>query len=428
MPSPSLLVSDDKGNIFDLPDYNIALRSANRIYTFAREPFIPLPSGSQLFYLPGRRAYGYHKKTGRLTRLENFAVAAYLAPSYIQTAFPAYHTDAEAPRLPFFSYTAVGWMKGRYYVPAVVMDTDKKHVPVMFDDARVRRQVQQWMKRFPKNRLIAHHGLKCALEYGCPNARNLFLGRWEAPAAVSRLCNADCIGCISHQPSGSVPSPQCRLDFLPTVAEIVELAVYHLERAERAIVSFGQGCEGEPLLCADLIRDAIREIRRKTRRGVIHMNSNGSLPDKAEELFRAGLDSIRVSINSAVPEWYHRYFRPKQYTFDDLIETLKIGRAMNRFTSINYLIFPGITDTDMEFRALTSFIKKTAIHMIQWRNLNMDPDWYMHIMAIHSRKQPLGMHPFIRKIAAHFPDLLFGCSNKPESFIRRHATQTATFR
>ena len=46
----------------------------------------------------------------------------------------------------------------------------------------------------------------------------------------------------------------------------------------RVMVSFGQGCEGEPLLRWKEIERAIRLVRARTRRGSIHANTNGSLP------------------------------------------------------------------------------------------------------------------------------------------------------
>ena len=119
---------------------------------------------------------------------------------------------------------------------------------------KVHREIRRWIRKFPENRLVAHHGLVCVKEYGCPNAANLFLQRWEAPVAVSGGCNAACQGCISKQDSTSIQSPQARIGFVPTVEEIVEIAVPHLEKAPRAMISFGQGCEGEPLLKGDLIK------------------------------------------------------------------------------------------------------------------------------------------------------------------------------
>jgi hypothetical protein len=44
------------------------------------------------------------------------------------------------------------------------------------------------------------------------------------------------------------------------------------------VVSFGQGCEGDPLMAARVIGPAIRLIREQTLDGTINMNTNASLP------------------------------------------------------------------------------------------------------------------------------------------------------
>ena len=73
----------------------------------------------------------------------------------------------------------------------------------------------------------------------------------------SPACNANCIGCISFQPEEeTIVSTQDRLTFKPTAEEIIEFTVPHLETAPYPIVSFGQGCEGEPLLMWKTIREA----------------------------------------------------------------------------------------------------------------------------------------------------------------------------
>ena len=60
----------------------------------------------------------------------------------------------------------------------------------------------------------------------------------------------------------------------------MELAVDHLEHAPEAIVSFGQGCEGEPLTEYSLIADCIRDMRAATSKGTINLNTNGSWPER----------------------------------------------------------------------------------------------------------------------------------------------------
>src|SRR5207237_4880875 len=102
-----------------------------------------------------------------------------------------------------------------------------------------------------------------------------FYRRWEGAIPASPACAAQCVGCISEQLGEDVVSPQERLPFAPTPDEIAEVAVPHLREAEHAMVSFGQGCEGDPLNRARPLAQAIRLIRVATARGAINMNTNG---------------------------------------------------------------------------------------------------------------------------------------------------------
>lgn len=247
-----------------------------------------------------------------------------------------------------------------------------------------------------------------------PKCAEFVLQRWEAPLAVSAACNAACVGCISEQPAGLVPPAQERLTFVPTVEEITEIAVPHLESAPRAIISFGQGCEGEPLLQDDLIAKAIREIRRQTSRGTIQLNTNGSRPQAVQRLIDAGLDSIRVSLNSARPEIYTPYYQPRHYHFADVVKSIHVSAAAGLWTSINYLSFPGVTDQPAEFEALSELIHSSGLNMIQWRNLNIDPDWYVDSISLNGISELMGMPVLLDKIKMRFPHLRFGYFNPPK--------------
>ncbi len=415
---PNILCSDREGRIHDFPAIEMAGRSGWSVERIRPEELIELPSGSQLYYLPERPATGFDRKSGRKTVLDDaWAVAAFVPPSYTHFLLAAGEARPNAPRLPLFSYTAVGWLNGRYYVPAIRMDEDVKHSPSSFDGENVSGRVEAKIREHPANRLLAHHGRICALRYGCPNAKNLFLNRWEAPVAVAAGCNANCLGCISFQPKDSVTSPQDRLSFVPTQQEIVELAVPHLETADRAIVSFGQGCEGEPLLHDKLIEAAIREIRSRTSRGILHINTNGSCPDALERLFAAGLDSVRVSMNSAQPSLYERYYRPNNYSFDDVRRSLITARRHGRFASINYFVFPGITDSHQEIAALREFLRSTDVDLIQWRNFNIDPDWYLSEVCRDYSSSSVGVRSMLRLIKDEFPHLQYGYLNKHREAI-----------
>ena len=154
---------------------------------------------------------------------------------------------------------------------------------------------------------------------------------------------------------------------------MVEFTVPHLETAPFPLVSFGQGCEGEPLLMWETIAKAIKEIRKHTGKGSININTNGSKPAAVAALCEAGLNSIRVSTNSARKHIYEAYYRPNNYRFEDIVESLKVVRSYGGWTSINYFVFPGMTDSEEEYEALRKLIIETDLSMIQWRTLILIP-------------------------------------------------------
>ena len=165
----------------------------------------------------------------------------------------------------------------------------------------VKQKADAQCKQLPGNRIVQQLWT-CAVKYGCMTARNYFLERHEAAIPVSPACNASCVGCLSWQPAESCVPSHDRITFLPSAEEILEIAIPHLEGGPERIVSFGQGCEGDPLLAASTIEEALRKIRSKTKAGTLNMNTNGSKPEALERLCQAGLDSVRISTNSAVPE------------------------------------------------------------------------------------------------------------------------------
>ena len=259
----------------------------------------------------------------------------------------------------------------------------------------------------------------CCITYHCPAARNFSLGRWECPVPVSPACNANCIGCISFQPQEeTIHSTQDRLTFQPSAEEIVEFTVPHLQTAPYPIVSFGQGCEGEPLLMWETIREAITEIRKHTDRGSININTNGSKPASVKALVDAGLNSIRVSTNSARKHIYEAYYRPNNYVFEDIVESLRVVKAAGGWTSINYFVFPGMTDSEEEYEALRKLIQETGLDMIQWRNFNIDPDWYLGKIGVAETGDAMGVRNMMELMHEEFPRLKFGYFNPPMERIR----------
>ncbi|HZF64891.1 MAG TPA: radical SAM protein [Chitinophagaceae bacterium] len=413
--SPYILYSDGKGNIFEDKSLYVTGRTGWDAVPVPNEEWIELPNGGQLYELPGRRGIGIDVKNGEMRLCDKgWAVAAFIPPAHTGHYLAAYETFPNAPTLPLFCYTAVGWYKRKFFVPATRVEKDVRQECSGFDADKVSSGVQQLQSSYPHNRLVAHLANNCALTYHCPAARNFFMSRWECPVPSSPACNANCVGCISFQPQEeSISATQDRLTFKPSVEEIVEFTVPHLQTAPYPIISFGQGCEGEPLLMWETIRAAIIEIRKHTDRGSININTNGSKPDAVKALCEAGLNSIRVSTNSARREIYMPYYRPNNYDFDDIIESLKVVRHYKGWTSINYFVFPGMTDTVAEYEALRKLISQTQLSMIQWRNFNIDPDWYLGKIGVADNGDTLGVKQLMDLIKEEFPTLKFGYYNPP---------------
>ncbi|MEP7277013.1 MAG: radical SAM protein [Bacteroidota bacterium] len=420
MHAPYILYSDGKGNIFEDDSLYATGRSGWDAFPVEEGDWIKLPTGGSLYELPGRRGIGIDTKTGNMRVCEKgWAVAAFIPPAHTGLYIAAYETTPGAPTLPLFCYTAAGWLNDTFYVPAVRIEQDVRQEAEGYDAATIKSGTEHLLEVYPHNRLVKHLMNNCCLSYNCPAARNLSLARWECPVPTSPACNANCIGCISFQPEEeTIPSTQDRLTFKPSAEEIVEFTVPHLASAPYPIVSFGQGCEGEPLLMWETIRASIIEMRRHTQRGSININTNGSKPDAVKALCEAGLNSIRVSTNSARKAIYEAYYRPNNYTFEDIVESLKVVRHYGGWTSINYFVFPGMTDSIEEYEALRKLIRETDLCMIQWRNFNIDPDWYLGKIGVVETGECMGIKQLQELIKEEFPRVKFGYFNPPMERIK----------
>jgi len=404
------LVARAGGEVLDMPGA-AATADCGIIGAASEDDFIALPEGTLLLRLPGRaplRAAGEGvAAVESLAGTPVDAVAAALPLGYTRTLLPAFRTRAGAEPLPIYGYAAVAWGEDGFRVAAARTDeleswSAEAHARPALDRAIVERR-----REFPENRLLLQLQ-RCATEYGCYTAQNVFLRQGEAALPVSPACNATCLGCISEQdPSARVVSAQERVRTLPRVDEISDMAVPHLESAAQAIVSFGQGCEGEPLLAAPLIEQAIKAIRARTSAGIIHCNTNASLPHALERLFAAGLQSIRVSLNAARPATYARYYRPRGYDFAAVRASLRVAARANAQISLNVLTHPGVSDDRAEMAAFAELLREFPIALVQTRTLNVDPEIYFAAVGRPSEK-PYGMRQWLGWLRAEFPHLAVG--------------------
>ncbi|MGL4347382.1 MAG: radical SAM protein [Chitinophagaceae bacterium] len=411
--SPFLLYSDGKGHIFEDRSLYAMGRSGYDALSIPLESWIPLPEGGCLYELPERIPLGMNYISQNIEFCQKgWAVAAFIPPAYTGLFLSAYAKKNNALDLPLFCYTAVGWYEGKFYIAAICTEQDIRQECKGFDNALIHSNIDLLYKQFPHNRLVKHLGEKCTKDYECPAAKNYFMNRWECPIPTSSACNANCVGCISFQPEETnIVSTQNRLQFKPTVEEIVEYTVAHLNTAPFPIVSFGQGCEGEPLLMGNVLESSILEIRKHTNKGCIHINTNASKPDVIEKLCKAGLNSIRISLNSAQSYLYHKYYKPNNYSFENVLESISIAQKYDLWISLNYFIFPGITDTEKEYNALVEMVKKYHINLIQCRNLNIDPDWYLSEIDYDADEPLFGIKNILESLQEDCPWVKLGYFN-----------------
>jgi len=417
------LVADHHGNIFELEGYAAVGMAGRTFMPMRSNETTRMPYGGEMMYLPDRRPVVYNIETGMIETLhENphlprqpiFPVAAFNSPGYVISHNTAYAEEPSADILPLFCYGAIGWDKGKFATAVIQVDDEPRQDLRLMKRKKVIAGIRRMQKVMPENRLRAHLE-NCALQYGCPAGKNFFLRRYEAPLPTARSCNAECMGCLSLQDKTNISNSQERISFTPSPEEISEVALTHIHNVKHAVVSFGQGCEGEPLLAAHVIEPAIRMMRSQTHKGTINLNTNGSRPDILGSLFDAGLDSVRISMNSVRKDCYTAYFRPKGYTFEDVIKSIELAIHRNKFTAINYLNCPGFTDSPEEIEALMTFLKKYPVNMIQWRNLNYDPIRYYDAMnSITKLGLPVGMNTLISNIKNSFQSLKHGYFNPPK--------------
>jgi hypothetical protein len=77
-----------------------------------------------------------------------------------------------------------------------------------------------------------------------------------------------------------------------------------------------------------------------------------------------------------------------------------------------------MTDSVEEYEALRQLIIDTGLNMIQWRNFNIDPDWYLGKIGMTDTGECMGIKQMMELIREEFPDLKFGYFNPPMERIK----------
>jgi len=418
MSPPRLLFADPEGRLYDHPDLLAAARLGEAIGEPDETP-VPLPAYGRVTSLPGRLPIGIDPTTGEPVVLDEVtvgrrtfvptAVGAFLQPGWTRTLLPADEPLEDAPVLPQWAYTAAGWGDDGPVVWAIHTDPRDHWDPARYSTPELEGLVHARLLEDGSNRILRQ--LKtCALEYRCFTSQNVFFCRDEAAIPASIMCNARCVGCISDQPEDGPPASHVRMDDAPLAEEMARVGIHHLVNAPgRTMVSFGQGCEGEPLTRWKVIEKAIRAMRAATSRGSININTNGSLTEGLDALFGAGLDAVRVSLNSANPSLYAAYYRPIGYDFADVDRSIAVARKRGGYVALNLLLFPGVTDRAGEVDALCDLVARHAVDQVQTRSLCIDPHQYLQVArGAKVEGDPLGVPELLRRLREARPGLVIG--------------------
>ncbi|GMT98920.1 radical SAM protein [Corallococcus caeni] len=415
--APKLLFADPKGRVMEHPYLIATLRSGEELVPPQDKP-IALPAAGRLVHLPGRLPVGLNPDSGELELVREMkvggktfvpnAVGALLPPGYTRTFLPG-EVKGSGPILPQWAYTAAAWGEKGPLAWAIHTDRRSHWEPESYSTPELKGLVTAHMERFPDSRVLKQ--LKtCALLYRCFTSQNIFYARDEGAIPASVMCNARCVGCISDQPEDGPPASHERMDDGPSAEEMAAIGLYHLEHAPgRTMVSFGQGCEGEPLTRWKFIAESIRMMRAKTDRGSININTNASLTHGLKALLDAGLDAVRVSLNAASKGLYEAYYKPVKYGWEDVEASIALARERGAYLALNLLLFPGVTDREGEVRALEDLVRKYRVDQVQTRSLCIDPLQYLEVArGVGAGGEPVGIRTLLNRLKAARPGLIIG--------------------
>ena len=369
-------------------------------------------------HLPERQALGRRPGKGSIEPIADgaLAVAAVLPVGYLRLLFPAYAPTGRLPppTLPLYGYAAVAELDGEVVVAAARSDDYSPWTGPRPSRDRLAAAVEQGQRQMSRSRVIAQLSV-CALQHNCLTAQNTFLRRFEGALPTSAACNADCLGCISLQTDSGAPTPQPRMPRAPTAEDLIEVGSYHLEgareRGEEGMVSFGQGCEGEPLLREWALRPVARELRRRYPGSTVHINTNGSRPAALQRLIRAGANSCRISVFSFRQELFSAYYRPRGYAIDDVLACARVARQSGAQLTINLLTFPGVSDNPEEVALTSRTLRDLEVEQLQLRSLNADPLWLLS--RLPDLAEGIGLERLVETLRREVPAVRLGNFTRP---------------
>ncbi len=178
------------------------------------------------------------------------------------------------------------------------------------------------------------------------------------------------------------------------------------------MVSFGRACEGEPLLAARMVEDAIRIVRVATRSGTIHLETNGSAPAALRRLVATGLDSVTIRLASARADTYEVLHRPEGYRFADVRTSVRVAAEQGIATSLLITVLPSLFDRGEELAALVGLAGDMREgSTILLRDLAADP--LRALAIVKGRETRIGVSRAVERLRHELPHLRVGSFVRP---------------
>lgn len=154
--------------------------------------------------------------------------------------------------------------------------------------------------------------------------------------SVTSKCNYKCIYCDSE---GFIPkTSELSVDEITKLCKIL---------AEILKVSKIKFTGGEPLLREEIV-DIIKAVSDLQLYKDISMTTNGfHLYEKSEELYKAGLNRINVSLGSLKPEIYEIIYGSR--TLDKVLKGLQKAREVGfNPIKLNFVLMKGLNESELE--------------------------------------------------------------------------------
>ena len=371
---------------------------------------VRLPTGAIVTHLEREAETLDRSARARRVGPGRLAVAAVLPPGYLRTQLPAYADAPDKPDLTPRAYTAVAADEaGDLVVAAVRLDRDPTHDAEAYPKAEIAAKVNDALRSRPADRLVRQLA-RCAREYGCHAAANAFYRRWECALPVAAPANEHPPAAIAPRLDGEA-EPREPAAFHATAEEVATLAIDHLAGGG-TLLSFGRACEGEPLLAARLLEDAIRLIRAATRSGTIHLETNGSTPAALRRLATTGLDAVTIRLLSARTDTYEVLHRPEGYRFADVRASLRAAAEQRMAMSLLIPVLPGLFDRTDEVAALVNLASELPEgSAVLLRDLAADP--LRALAALKGRDANVGVARALERLREELPHLRVGSFVRP---------------